>query len=208
MNAAAYVRVSSASQTNEMQRTAILRAAKTRGDRIVKWYVDTWTGAAAKRPGVDALREDARAGKVARLYVYRLDRLSRGGIRAMLDVVEFLESTGCKLITLADGFDLASPAAREIVLAVLAWAAQQERLAINERISAARFAKEAKGESWGRAPRLAPADVAKVRRLASEGRSVRAIAVALKVPKSIVGRALSRKPARISARPTLAKARG
>jgi len=207
VNAAAYVRVSSASQTHAMQREAIARASKTRGDRVVRWYVDTWTGASAKRPALDELREDARAGKVKRLYVYRLDRLSRGGIRATLDVVELLRATGCELVTIADGFEIGGPAS-EIVLAVLAWAAQAERLAINERISAARRSKEAKGERWGRTPRLSSAEVFTVQQLAKQGRTVRAIAVALKVPKSIVGRALSRKPGPNGARPALAKAKG
>jgi DNA invertase Pin-like site-specific DNA recombinase len=207
MNAAGYVRVSSASQSHDMQRRAIVRAAKTRGDRIVSWYADTWTGASAKRPELDALRSDVRAGLVRRLYVYRLDRLSRGGIRDMLNVVDELRGGGCELVTLADGFDLGGPAS-DVVLAVLAWAAQAERLAIRERISAARRAKEASGQAWGRPPRLSKHEQARVRELSAQGRTVRAIAVALKVPKSIVGRVLSRKPTPVEARPMLAKAKG
>lgn len=207
MNVAAYVRVSSASQTYAMQRDAIASAAKTRGDRVVKWYSETMSGATSARPELGKLRADARLGHVLRLYVYRLDRLSRGGIRDMLDVVEELKRHGTKLVSVADGFDVDGPAA-EIVLAVMAWAAQMERLAINERISAARRAKEAKGEAWGRPSRLTKAEQARVVALAAKGRTVRAIAIALKVPKSIIGRVLSRKPVTLAPRPTLAKAKG
>ena len=48
---------------------------------------------------------------------------------------------------MADGFDMEGPAA-EVVLAVMAWASKMERLAINERISAARERLEAAGRPW------------------------------------------------------------
>src|SRR5256885_11211629 len=54
--------------------------------------------------------------------------------------------------SVADGFDLAGPAA-EIILAVVSWAAKLERLAINERIAAARERIEAEGGKWGRPDR-------------------------------------------------------
>ena len=95
------------------------------------------------------------------------------------------------LVTLADGFDLDSPAA-EIILAVLAWAAKMERLAIHERISAARSRIEAEGGSWGRARRLTDAEVAQVLSMRQEGRTVREVAVAMKVPKSTVSDAIKR----------------
>src|SRR5579863_7209581 len=117
-DAAAYVRVSSASQTHDMQRSAVTRAAKARGDRVVEWYVDTMSGATSKRPELERMRADARAGKVRRLYVFKLDRLSRGGIRATLEVVDELRAHGVELLSVSDGFDLGGPTA-EVVLAVL-----------------------------------------------------------------------------------------
>jgi DNA invertase Pin-like site-specific DNA recombinase len=66
-----------------------------------------------------------------------------------------------------------------------------ELLARSERISAARDRLEAEGRSWGRPRRLTDEQVERVRNLAAEGRSQRDIAVALKIPKSTVGRALA-----------------
>lgn len=61
---------------------------------------------------------------------------------------------------MADGIDLNGPAA-EVVLAVLAWAAKMERLAINERISAARSAwKPRVATGGGRVTTRLPALVA------------------------------------------------
>jgi DNA invertase Pin-like site-specific DNA recombinase len=64
-----------------------------------------------------------------------------------------------------------------------------ERLAINERIAAARERVEAEGRKWGRPSRLTDHDRAKVAALKREGRTVREIAVAMKIPRSTVARA-------------------
>src|SRR6267378_7417204 len=65
-----------------------------------------------------------------------------------------------------------------------------ERLAINERITAARERVEAEGRKWGRPPRLTDQDRTKVVALACQRRTIRQIAVALKIQKSTVARAL------------------
>ena len=41
-----------------------------------------------------------------RLYVFRLDRLTRSGIGGAEVVAEELTRHGCKIITVADGFDM------------------------------------------------------------------------------------------------------
>jgi DNA invertase Pin-like site-specific DNA recombinase len=184
----AYIRVSSVAQNLATQQAAIEKAAAARGDVIGRWYAEKKSGKALARPELDKLRVDARAGSISKLYVYRLDRLTRSGIRDTFDVIEELRAAGCPLVSIADGFDLAGPAA-EVVLAVLAWAAKAERAAINERISAARERVEAEGKTWGRPRRLAESQVKQVRSLRAEGRSLRQVAVALKIPLATVARA-------------------
>lgn len=188
---AAYVRVSSASQTAAMQRDAIERAARARGDEITAWYSETFTGARIDRPELAELRDATRAGTVRKLYVYRLDRLARSGIRDTLEVVEELRRHGCELVTVADGFDVAGPAA-EIVLAVLAWAAKMERVAINERISAARVRVEAKGGAWGRPVRMTRDQQVKAKELREAGHTLRHIAQVCGVPRATVARCLKK----------------
>jgi DNA invertase Pin-like site-specific DNA recombinase len=195
MMIAAYLRVSSASQTAAMQRDAIERAAQARGDVVASWYADTFTGGTMARVELAKLRLAARAGDVRRLYVYRLDRLTRSGIRDTLDLVDEFKRHGCELVTVADGFEVGGPAA-EIVLAVLAWAAKMERLAIGERISAARVRVEAKGGAWGRPRRMDPETERKARELRAAGHTLNYISQACKVPRATVGRVLngSQKP--------------
>lgn len=189
MHIAAYCRVSSKAQDFATQRSAIERAANARGDLITTWSSEKRSGKLLARPELDQLRAHARAGLVKKLYVYRLDRLTRSGIADTLQVVEELRRHGCEVVSVADGIDLQGPAS-EIVMVVMAWAAKMERLAINERISAARERVEAEGGKWGRPSRFSDEDRAKVLALHREGRSIRDIAIALKTPKSTVARAL------------------
>jgi DNA invertase Pin-like site-specific DNA recombinase len=195
MKAAAYLRVSTKAQDDATQRSAIARAARARRDVITTWYAEKRGGGTLARPELERLRADVRRGHIQRLYVYRLDRLTRSGIRDTFELVESLRSAGVELITVADGFDINGPAA-EIVIAVMAWAAKMERLATGERIAdtIARFQEE--GRPWGRTPLVDARALKRIRKLRREGRSIRAIAVALKLPRSVVGRALapSRKP--------------
>lgn len=186
MNATGYLRVSSRAQDHATQRAAIERAAAARGDVITTWYAEKKSGKLLARPELDRLRADARQGHVRKLYVFKLDRITRSGIRDTFEVVEELRAHGCELVTVADGFSLEGPAA-EIILAVMAWSARMERLAINERIAAARERVEAEGKKWGRPRRLDDAAVARIIALRKAGKTIREIAVALNVPRSTVG---------------------
>ena len=194
--AAAYVRVSSRAQDHASQRSSIERAAAARGDIVLRWFSERRSGKTVARPELDRLRVAARAGELRRLYVFRLDRLARSGIRDTFDVVDDLRRHGCEIVSVADGFDLGGPAA-EVVMAVMAWAAKMERLAIGERIAPARERMAAEGRPWGRPRRLVGADLARVLAMRDEGRTIREIAVALKTPRSTVARAIaaSHKPA-------------
>lgn len=190
MRCAAYVRVSSKSQNLESQRLAIARAAKARGDAIAEWYCEERSASTLAREQLDWLRRDVRAGKFEKLYVFRIDRLARSGIRDTLTVIDEFRAHGCQVATVADGFSLQGPGA-DVVLAVLAWAAQMERAALGERIAAARAKVEASGGRWGRPRVVDPGTQARMQKLRSEGRTIREISVAMKISKSVVHRAVS-----------------
>ena len=191
MEAAAYLRVSSKAQDLGMQRHAIERAAAARGDALVRDYAEKKSGKTLARPELDRLRADARAGLVRKLYVYRLDRLTRSGIRDTFELIEELRVHGVELVSVSDGFSLDGPAA-EVVLAVMAWAAKMERLAINERIAAARERVEAEGRRWGRPRRIDDEGDARVLAHYDRVASFRRTARDLKIPLATVQRAVAR----------------
>lgn len=190
MAVAAYLRVSSRSQTIETQRATIERVAKNRGDTAIDWFSETESGKKLDRPVLTRLREAVRGGEFSRVYVFRLDRLTRSGIRDTLAVVEEFNERGCQLVSIADPFDLTSPVA-PVIISVLAWAAEQERRAIGDRVHEARKRIEARGGSWGR-PRAA-IPMAQLRRAASlvqDGASIRAVAIQMGLCRSTLIRNL------------------
>lgn len=197
--AVAYIRVSSRGQDHAMQRLAIEREAAARGDTIAEWYAEKRTATTNDRPGLARLFADVQAGRVRRVYVFRLDRLTRTGIRDTLDVVNDWRSRGVHIVNLRDGFAVPPPgeegsAAKvaELILAILAWAAEMELLTRRERIAARRELAEERGEPWGRPSRLDAAMRERILAMRASGRSVRAVAVAVKVPRSTVARVASR----------------
>lgn len=193
--AIAYIRVSSRAQDHASQRDAIERAADVRGDQVDDWRSETKSARTMARAELQRLLTDARAGRLRglRLYVFRLDRLTRTGIADTLTTLDDLRAGGVQVVSVADGFDLEGPHA-EVIVAVMAWAAKMERLATAERIAAARDRIEAEGGHWGRPRRMATADVRRAKAMQAEGRSVRAIASALRIPRSTIARGLSQKP--------------
>lgn len=189
---AAYIRVSSRSQDLATQRDAITRAALARGDRISTWFEEKVSAKKLDRPQLCALRQCVQKGLFAKVYVFKIDRLARSGIRDTFAVVEEFRAHGCELATVADGFSLSGPAA-DVVLAVMAWAAQMERAAIGDRISAARQRVEASGGNWGRPRAVDPGSRERAQKLRDSGKTLRQISAALKVPRSTLSRALSQK---------------
>ena len=190
--AVAYIRVSSRAQDHATQRSAIERAAVARGDTIDDWRAEKRSAKTMAREELQRLLADARAGALRgrRLYLFRLDRLTRSGIADTLTTLEELRANGVEIVSVGDGFDLNGPHA-EVIVAVMAWAAKMERLATAERIAAARERIEAEGGRWGRPSRVDRATRARAVELAAEGESVREIARALKVPRSTIGRAIA-----------------
>jgi len=192
VTALAYIRVSSRAQDHASQRSAIERAVAARGDVVDDWRAEKRSAKTMAREELQRLLGDARAGRLRgrRLYVFRLDRLTRTGIADTLTTLAELRASGVEVVSVADGFEVTGPHA-EVIVAVMAWAAQMERLATAERIAAARERIEADGGRWGRPPRMGKAEVARAVEMRAQGHTVRAIARSIHVPRSTVGRALA-----------------
>jgi DNA invertase Pin-like site-specific DNA recombinase len=191
---AAYIRVSSRGQNHATQRSAIEKVLRA-GQGDVTWYAEKRSAKTMDRPELQRLLADIRAGHVRTLYLFKLDRLTRSGVRDTVNTVNDILSAGCTLITATDGLPPLEPGKElpltaRIVLTVLALAAEMELSIKNDRIAAARDRHEEEGLPWGRPRKWDDAKAAQVRKLKAEGRSVRDIAVAVKLPRATVGRIL------------------
>lgn len=181
---AAYLRVSTPGQDLAMQRDAIARICKARGERVNVWYSEK-TGGAGARDGLSRMLEQVRAGEISKVYVWRLDRLSRGGILEVFNIVRDFRQARCGLESVSEGFSLDHPAS-DLVLAVMASFAEMERTAIRARLAEARVALEASGGAWGRPRKIDRPTLKRIRAMQADGKSVREISVALKIPRSTV----------------------
>lgn len=182
---AGYIRVSTRGQDYAYQRAAIERAAKQRGEVVHRWYGDVASGRSMKRPQLTKLREAILSGAIHRVWVWRLDRLTRSGIVDTLQCIGEMQRLQCQVCSVADGFALDGPGS-EVILAVLAWAAQLEREKIRENLGAARARMAAEGRPWGRPLELTDEKRGQIRELQREGKSVRSIAREVKLSKSSV----------------------
>lgn len=192
---AGYIRVSSPSQDYAYQRQAIDAAARARGELVGRWHGDVASGSTMNRPALAALRAELAAGQVSRVWVWRLDRLSRSGIGDTFTAIDDIRKSGATLVSVADGFAFEGPAA-DLIVAVIAWAAQMERDKIRENQDAARARMAREGRNWGR-PRLPAHTVDAIVRASSRAKdeppkSVREIARELNVSKSSVHKVLAR----------------
>jgi putative DNA-invertase from lambdoid prophage Rac len=192
-SAAIYVRVSTDQQDSAHQLPDCRRLAAARGWQVVEVYSDDGvSGAAQRRPALDRMLADAHAGRFKVVITWAMDRLSRRGIAEVAGIVAKLDAAGVALVSVREPWADTTGPVRDLLVSVMAWVAQQERARLLERLAAARARLEKQGRSWGRPRRLDTAQAERVRKLKAAGRSARQIAVALKVPRTTIRRALAR----------------
>lgn len=145
---AIYLRVSTRKQDQRSQEPDLRRwvEAFAAGGEVV-WYSDKATGSDMERPGWRRLEAAYRTGQVERIVVWRLDRLGRtsSGLTALFDELRRL---GVPLVSVREGFDLATPAGA-MVATILASVAQHELEVRRERQAAGIAAAKAAGKRWG-----------------------------------------------------------
>lgn len=188
--AVAYIRVSTAGQDHAYQRREIELAARARGEPIERWYADVASGRSLERTELRKMRAALGTGAVRVVWVWRIDRLTRSGISDTLALVREIRDAGAVLRSVADGYAVDGGPLGELVLAVLAFAAQLEREKIAENQAAARARLESQGRSWGR-PSLPAHTRDAARALLSQGKKTPEIARELKISRTSVRRLLS-----------------
>ena len=141
---AAYTRVSTDDQTCENQRRTISARYA-----VGEWFTDDGVSGsvvATQRPGLAALLAYVRNGDV--VVVGAIDRLGRNTID-VLTTVEALQAKGVSVVSMREGFDLATPAGK-LMLTMLAAVAELERENIKVRQLAGLELAKAEGKHLGR----------------------------------------------------------
>lgn len=110
------------------------------------------TGANTNRPGLQKLLADVEAGKIDRVVVYKLDRLSRS-MRDFLNLLDFFERHDVGFVCVSQAFDTGTPIGK-MTLNLLASFGEFERQVIAERTRDKLAASRRKGKSVGGYPIL------------------------------------------------------
>ena len=116
---------------------------------IYKIYTDPgYSGGTTDRPGLQNMLEDVRAGKVDKVVVYKLDRLSRSQKDTMLLIEDEFLAHGVDFVSMSENFDTATPFGRAMI-GILAVFAQLERENIKERTMIGKEARAKEGKWHG-----------------------------------------------------------
>lgn len=115
--AACYRRVSSEDQavegfSMEAQKEACELLGKVKGDLPLELYSDPgWSGADTTRPNFQRLIRDIKSGKIGKVYIWRLDRLTRK-LRDLESFLELIDETDTELISVCDSIDTRTASGR------------------------------------------------------------------------------------------------
>ena len=148
-----YMRVSKNddSQNTENQRGPLRKLAETLGLEVVREYEDYSSGGNSNRPQFQEMLKDAKARKFEIILVWSLDRFSREGISNTLHYIETLKNSRVAFKSLTESWiDTRDEGIGQVVIALLAWGARQEREKIKERTRAGLAIARENGKILGR----------------------------------------------------------
>jgi DNA invertase Pin-like site-specific DNA recombinase len=179
MRLAIYVRVSTAEQDTDNQLIQLRQRAN--GHKVIGEYIDHESGAKANRKAFDKLFEDAQRKRFDCVAFWSLDRFSREGMIPTIYHLQRLAACGVSFHSFMEPYlSTDNELSRNVLLAVLASLAKQERQRISERTKAGLAKALMRGSKLGR-PKVAAEREAAVRASLARGDGVVKISKALGV---------------------------
>jgi DNA invertase Pin-like site-specific DNA recombinase len=180
MRIAIYARVSTEKQDTENQLVQLREFASKQGWEIFREYTDYESGSKADRAEFQKMFADASKRRFDLVLFWALDRLSREGVLETLQHLNRLESYGVAYRSFTESYFDSCGAFKDVILAVMATLAKQERIKRSERTKAGLAIARARGKTLGR-PKTLTATPREVRHLRGVGYSFRAVARKLKI---------------------------
>ena len=173
---AIYARISTKDkgQDTENQLAELRRFAAASGWKISREYVNEASAKSGERDQFKAMFEDASRRKFEILLVWALDRLTREGVAETFTYIKRLLAERVQFVSYTEAHFRTTGPAGELMIAIAAWIAEQERRRISERTIAGLDRVRASGVKLG--PKPIECDVDEIRRLRATGLSVRKIA--------------------------------
>ena len=147
---ALYIRVSTQEQVQEgysidAQTERLQAYCKAKDWIVFGTYTDAgFSGSNTKRPALQRLLSDVRAGLVDCVLVYKLDRLSRSQKDTLMLIEDEFLSRDVAFVSMSENFDTSTPLGRAMV-GILSVFAQLEREQIKERMAMGRAERAKNG---------------------------------------------------------------
>ena len=151
---ACYCRVSTQEQalnghSIDEQQERLKNYCSAMGWKSYKVYVDGgFSGASMDRPALTDLIRNVESGKVEKVLVYKLDRLSRSQKDTLHLIEDVFLANGCDFVSMTENFDTSTPLGRAMI-GILSVFAQLEREQIKERMMMGKEARVKQGKWHG-----------------------------------------------------------
>lgn len=182
---AIYARVSTYEQTPKNQLRELTDYARRRQFRVTHELVDKESGAKEDRRNLAELMDLARKRRVDAVLVWKFDRFARSS-KQLLTALEEFRGLGVDFISYTENVDTTTPVGKALFTMAAAFA-EFERDLIRERVRSGLDRARAEGKRLGRPP-VPPVTLAELRKLRSEGLSLRAIAKKIGLSVGVVAK--------------------
>lgn len=152
MTAAIYARVSTKfkEQDPENQSRELRAYCERAGWTVHAEYIDQASGKSGDRDAFKRLFEDAAQRRFDVVVTWALDRFTREGIPKTFEYVQRLSDYGVRFESFTEPHFRTTGPAGELMLAVAAWIAKQERERLRERVIAGVRKAQGQGKHCGR----------------------------------------------------------
>ena len=189
VRAALYARVSTVGHGQDvgLQLDELRQVAAQRGWAAQEFVDDGVSGAKERRPALDRMMADARAGRLDLVAVWRFDRFARD-TRHLLVAMEEFRTLGVSFVSLREQVDTSTPMGKAM-FTIISAISELERDLIRERVIAGVRRAKASGKHCGR-PKVAM-DLRPALALLKEARSLKEISAILNVSRATLRRRLA-----------------
>lgn len=124
-------------QDPENQLIQLRDFCKAMNYEVYQEYIDKMSGANPARPEFRKMMQEALLRRFQGIVVWKLDRFSREGIINTMSYIKQLKERGCFLKSMTESWlDTSQEGMTDIVIAIMSWAAAEERKKISERTKA------------------------------------------------------------------------
>lgn len=188
VRAALYARVSTTGhgQDTGLQLDELRQVAAQRSWATSEFVDEGVSGSKDRRPALDRLMADARAGKLDIVAVWRFDRFARD-TRHLLTAMDEFRQLGVHFVSLREQVDTSTPMGKAM-FTIISAIGELEKDLIRERVVAGVRRAQAAGKHCGR-PKVAM-DLRPAVALLREGRGLKDVAGILKVSRATLRRRL------------------